>query len=393
MLDDSEGSAKPTERLMQGWIYRETWTTEEALFLALGISPDQETVEYCLIAHAARLDRARRDGMDRATPLAWLWWGERNGFPYHHEWWLAVTPRGPIGYDGRHFAFHRKEMLSDAYLRFERQLITKWARMPSWTPQEALDISLNFEPFTSVNWLGEGPEFGPTIREREDRFKRLNRAVAIGEISETATPRDYIRWLDRAGYIVSEAWRRAVGLLEGNDVPDQALAMPSENEHLRRELEEKVAELEARSVREQAELKALSKENQALRHQLRDRAEDIDALRAEADVGAAKYQEAMKTLEELRESNEGLKADRDTRQKKAAQTRRIVSLQKALLAAVVDGFGYSPREGGSGIAQHISDAASSLGFSLTAQTITSHLKESADAHVSQDDWEHLYPRK
>ncbi|MBO9401827.1 hypothetical protein [Shimia sp. R9_3] len=125
MKDAATLSAEPTETLMQAWIYQASWTTRDALLLALGVSPEAADAVEHIAPLSALLERTTSDGIRSAAPIDWLWWGEKNGVPFHSDWWLAITPQGPIGFDGQHFALLREEMLSDAYLQRERHLITK----------------------------------------------------------------------------------------------------------------------------------------------------------------------------------------------------------------------------------------------------------------------------
>lgn len=180
MTDCEQMPARPIEQLMQAWIHQSHWALEEALLLALGTSPDADDASETLQSHEALLARAKRSGDRFGAPSDWLWWAERNNIPFHTEWWLAITPEGPIGYDGQHFAYRRREMHSERYLQQERRLIGKWTRKPYWTARKAIDLSLNFDPFTADGWRGEAPETSDTICEREDRFRVLKRARENG---------------------------------------------------------------------------------------------------------------------------------------------------------------------------------------------------------------------
>lgn len=358
MIDKMPAPTRPTERLMQAWIHHDTWKAGEAISLALGTSPYGDAAAEPKELHRPLLERAGQDGLAVARPIDWLWWGEKNGLPYHADWWLGVTPEGPIGFDGRHFAFNREEMLSERYLRQERKLINKWARKPYWTTREAIDITLNFTPYRG-GWRGEAPETGETIREREDRFRIFGRAMESGQISEKASPRDYFIWFDKCGYFVSVAWRRALDMSGGSG--------------------------------EQAELKALALDNVTLKRDLKEKSKQIEAL--EISARSEPRAEGQAQIGKLRAEIKRLKADPDNPSQKAAMTRRINSLQKALLAAAVDCYSYDPRRPKSDAAQQISEKSSELGCRVTAQTISKHLNESADAHVDQAVWDVIFPRK
>ncbi|NIZ62309.1 hypothetical protein DL239_15140 [Sedimentitalea sp. CY04] len=360
MTDSMINPARPTESLMQAWIYRKLWTMNEAVALAAGITPVADADQDSLQSLQSLLERTERDGMRAATPKQWLWWGEKNDMPFHSDWWLAITPEGPTGFDGQHFAFNRGEMLSDAYLQQERRLINKWARKPYWTPREAIDLSLNFDPFTTDGWRGEAPETGETIREREDRFQMLERAAKVGDISEEAAPGDYILWLNKCGYIVSEAWWRAVGLkssiIESIEA-DQLAALTIENEKLRQDVKTKTDRIEELEAAE----KSVSTDGQAVE------------------------------IERLKKETARLKTDPENPREKAALTRRLNSLQKALLAAAVDGYSYDPRRARSDVAQQIAAKSDELGCPVTSQTVAKHLNESAEEHVDQAFWTAIYP--
>lgn len=337
MSDFEQASARPTEQLMQSWIYQSRWTLEEALLLALGVSPDDNRATEVLNEHGALLTRAKRSGERSGKPGFWLWWAERNNMPFHVDWWLAITPEGPIGYDGQHFAHHRREMLSEKYLQQERRLIGKWARKPYWTAREAIDLSLNFEPFSTDGWRGEAPETGETIRERDDRFRILERALEMGEISEKSSAKDYLLWLKQRGYYVSPTWQRALGVV------DQCFQKP-----------------------DPVELAELIADNAALREQMREKDERLSVLDAQ-----------------LKSSSSA----KDNGAQKSASTLRIASLQKALIACAVDGHGYNPRQKRSDVPKQIADKATELGCGLDPQTVRKFLKEASEQHVDSDYWD------
>ncbi|MCA0919238.1 hypothetical protein [Pseudooceanicola nanhaiensis] len=364
MTEDRRDNSEPTEALLQAWIYRDNWSLLDAVPLALGVTPDSEEASEVLKTQTVTLENAKRAGATVGSPKYWLWWGERNGLPFHDEWWMAVTPERPIGYDGRHLAFSRKQVFSERYLRQERRLIGNWARKPFWTPREAIDLSLNFDPFTTNGWQGEAPETGETIREREDRFLVLERALEIGAISEKASPLEYILWLEARGYYVSEAWRRAVGLRSENvqqAAENRSAELAAENEVLRRQLRERDARI--------TEL------------ELRLRAEDTKTCKSTDEI--SRFRRRIKELSE----------DPASPSEKGAQAKRIASLEKALLAAVVDGHSYDPRPAKCDVHRQVADKAKELDFTLSAQTVRRYLQESADVHVDQGVWELIYPTK
>lgn len=352
-------SVEPTEKLMQAWIYQPSWTIRDALILMLGLSPDDDGADDQLDPLRPLLDRTTRDGMRSAAPIDWLWWGERNGRPFHSAWWMAITPQGPIGFDGQHFALSRSEMLSETYLQQERRLITKWARKPYWTSREAIDLSLNFDPYTTDGWRGQAPEVGDTIRERHDRFLMLKRAAEVADISEKAAPKVYVEWLDKCGYIVSEAWRHAVGLKESGTASrsqDRCADLLGQVEELQRELEEKSARiLELESGKGHAEL--------------------VEGLECQVEL--------------LKLSNQRLANGAEGPRDKSAQKRRNISLQKALLAAAVDGYGYRPQDAKSDVPSQIAEMTRKLEIDVSAQSIRKHLRESSDEHVGQKVWENF----
>lgn len=361
MTEYEQVPAQPTERLMQAWIYQSSWSLEEAVLLAMGVSPDNDKAAELLEEHSALLSRAKRSGERSGAPGFWLWWAERNSMPFHTDWWLAITPEGPIGFDGQHFAHHRREMLSAEYLRQERRLIGIWARKPYWTQREAIDLSLNFEPFSTDGWRGDAPETGETIRERDDRFRILKRALEIGEIAEKASPLDYLLWLKMRGYYVSEAWRRAVGIMD-----------------------------RATQLADAGHLSELAAENVALIRQLKEKSARIEELEQEIEAETPKSAERLEEVSKLKKRIRQLLDGPDTPSEKGAQTKRIEYLQRSLLAAVVDAYGYNPRSLKSDVSQQIAAAATKLGYPLTAQTVRQHLKESADNHVERDVWDAIY---
>ena len=362
MAECAKALHRPSEQLMQAWIYKASWSIEEAIILASGLSPDAKNTAEVLDQGKDFSSRAIRSGKKMGTPREWLWWGEINAMPFHSDWWLAITPEGPIGFDGQHFAFQRAEMLSEKYLQHERFLIGKWARKPYWTAREAIDLSLNFDPFTSNGWRGDAPEKGATIRERDDRFLILKRALEIGEISEKSTPIEYLNWLETRGYYVSRAWRKAVSMnVRDAEIADteRIAALEIENEILLQRLEEangKVAELE-------------------------------QGLAQNEPMNAGQAVEVAKLRKKIAE----LSSDPESASAKGALAKRISCLEKALLCAAVDGHSYDPRQMKSDVPAQIADKSQQLGCSLTAQTVRKYLKECADYHVDGDVWSAIYP--
>lgn len=364
MTEHEQVPPPPTERLMQAWIYQSRWILEEAVLLALGVSPDDDKAAEVLDVNSALLARAKRSGERSGAPGFWLWWAERNNLPFHTDWWLAITPEDPIGFDGQHFAHHRREMLSAEYLRQERRLIGIWARKPYWTQREAIDLSLNFEPFTSDGWRGDAPETGETIREREDRFRILERAKEIGEIAEKASPQDYLLWLKSRGYYVSEAWRRAVGITDQNTQQADA-----------------------------GHLSELAAENATLIRQLEEKSARIEELEQEIEAEKPKSAERLEEVSKLKKRIRQLLDGPATPSEKGALARRIEYLERTLLAAAVDGYAYDPRQLKSDAPQQMANKAGELGCPLTAQTVRKQLKESADNHVESSVWDVIYPAK
>ncbi len=337
MIECEQAPVQPAEQLMQAWIYQNSWSLEEAVLLALGISPEDAGAAQVLEDHSALLTRAKRSGERFGAPEFWLWWAERNNLAFHTDWWLAVTPEGPIAFDGQHFAHRRQEMFSAKYARQERRLIGEWARKPYWTAREAIDLSLNFNPFTTDGWRGNAPETGETIRERDDRFLILERALEIGEISEKAPAKDYLHWLAKRGYYVSPAWRRAVGMPgHNNRYPDKVV-----------ENTETVAE------------------NEKLRDMLRVKDERLSDLEAKLEATSSA---------EL------------SRAQKSANSTRIATLQKALIACAVDGYSYTPIPKRSDVPKQIADKAAELGCGVDQQTVRKLLKEASELHVDGDYW-------
>ncbi|MFC3614759.1 hypothetical protein ACFORG_13380 [Lutimaribacter marinistellae] len=364
MIDNGKSTNKPTGALVEEWSYRSDWSLEEAALLALAVSPEASEADDLLRANAALLGGAKRSGDRFGAPLFWLWWGESNALPFHEDWWLAITPQGPIGYDGRHFAFNRAEIFSEDYRTQERALIGKWARKPYWTSREAVDLSLNFAPYSTQGWRGESPETSDTIREREDRFRILERALELEAITEQASPLDWLNWLGARGYYVSAAWKRAVGI--------EPLIIGRVGDHWVEKLVEENAELHRRLDQQSALVAEVEGRQQDGRETARARDKEIAGLRAK--------------IKELSEDPESPSA-------KGTQAKRIASLEKALLAAAVDGYSYDPRQAKSDVPAQIAAKAGELGTGLTSQTVRKYLKESADNHVDQGVWEQIHPRK
>ncbi|WP_108861801.1 hypothetical protein [Ruegeria sp. Alg231-54] len=337
MIECEQAPVKPTEQLIQAWVYQSSWSLKDAVLLALGISPDDAGAAKELDDHSALLTRTKRSGERFGAPVFWLWWAERNNLPFHADWWLAITPERPIVFDGQHFAHRRKEILSPEYAGQERILIGEWVRKPYWTAREAIDLSLNFKPFRTESWRGNAPETGETIRERDDRFLILERALEIGEISEKAPAKDYLLWLAKRGYYVSLAWRRAVGM------------PPHDGQH-------------PDTVVENAEIIA---ENEKLRDMLRAKDERLSALDAKLEASSS---------------------PENSRAQKSASTTRIATLQKALIACAVDGHSYTPIQKRSDVPKQIADKAAELGCGVDQQTVRRLLKEASELHVNSNYW-------
>ncbi|WP_283428011.1 hypothetical protein [Shimia sagamensis] len=362
--------------------------------MALGVSPDAEDAEDHIAPLALLLERTTGDGIRSGRPIDWLWWGERNGVPFHSDWWMAITPQGPIGFDGQHFALLRDEMLSDAFLQHERRLITKWARKPYWTPREAIDLSLNFGPFTTDSWRGQEPEFGDTIRERDDRFRTSERAVEAGDISEKAAPKDYVLWLDKCGYIVSEAWRRAVGLeskVFGHMEQAQLATLLEENAQLRQNLENLATKTDAQDD-VQRQLATLGDENENLRRQLVEQEKTIRGFEEQA-LQSGIESNSSEDIKELKKRIRLLHGERANYNEVGALTRRVEFLEIILLAAAVDGHSYDPRAGKSPIPKEIADKATALGNPIAQSTVRKYLQESSTKHIEPGVWEVIFPKK
>ncbi|MFD0978216.1 hypothetical protein [Tropicimonas aquimaris] len=356
---------RPGDALLVVWSGKSGWSHDEARALALGAEPGGVEV--------AKQFEARLEELV-LPPATWLQRGEEYGFLFHADWWLRISPAGPIGFDGRHFALNRSEILSEAFREQERRLISDWARKPYWTLREAIDLSLNFEPGTTNGWRGDAPETGETIRERDDRAHIAQRAVELGTLDEKVEPARFLRWLDGRGYYLSDQWRRAV-------LP--ALALPELTSDVVVDTDKSVDSGLKRQVRE------LTERAERLERELAD-------VRAEQGHRIAAHEGAnveAKTIEKLRKELRLLTDGCTSPTDKAAVSKNRATLQKALLAAAVDGYGYDPRHTRSDVPQQIADKAADMELGITAQTIRNTLREASDIHVGQNVWEKIHSNK
>ncbi|WP_209097352.1 hypothetical protein [Shimia sp. R10_1] len=244
---------------------------------------------------------------------------------------------------------------------------------------------MNFDPFTTDSWRGQEPEFGNTIRERDDRFRMLGRAVEVGDISEKAAPKDYVLWLDKCGYIISEAWRRAVGFerkVFGGMEQDQLSSLQEENARLRRDLEERATQATAQGD-VQRRLAALGDENENLQRQ-------VEALSVVSTDDKNEEANQIKKLQRrIRQLTEGPANPSE----KSALTRKVICLEKILIGAVCDAYNFDLRATRSDTAKQIAAKTVELNCDVAESTILNYIRESANTHVDPDVWGQMYPRK
>ncbi|MBO9401826.1 hypothetical protein [Shimia sp. R9_3] len=213
----------------------------------------------------------------------------------------------------------------------------------------------------------------------------LERAVEVGDISEKAAPKDYVLWLDKFGYIISEAWRRAVWI-ESNGrksmKQDQISALKEENAQLRRDLEERAAQAAAEGDA-QRQLAALGVENENLQRQ-------IEAL---AVASADDKNEEANQIQNLQRRIKQLSEDFANPSEKSALTRKVICLEKILIGAVCDAYNFDLRATRSDTAKQIAAKTVELNCDVAESTILNYIRESANTHVDPDVWGQMYPRK
>jgi len=162
----------------------------------------------------------------------------------------------------------------------------------------------------------------------------------------------------------SRAWRRAVGVMAENVTKT-----------------------------DESHSSVLAAENGDLRRQLRERDAKLTELEQRLQAKGAKSDKSTDEITRLRKRVEELSEDPVSPAVKGAQAKRISGLEKALLAAVVNGHSYDPRRAKCDVHSQVPDKAKELGFALTAQTVRKYLKESVDVHVDRQVWEQICPTK
>lgn len=192
-------------------------------------------------------------------------------------------------------------------------------------------------------------------------------------------------WLDKCGYIVSEAWRRAVGLeskVFGHMEEGQLATLLEENAQLRRDLECLVANKDAQDDLER-QLAALGDENASLRTQL-------EGQTVSSPTGKS---EGVKQIEKLQRRIKQLTEGPANPSEKSALTRKVACLEKALLGAACDAYSFDPRAKRSDAAKQIADKTTQLGCPTADSTVRDYLRESASIHVDSNIWDLIYSRK
>lgn len=82
-------------------------------------------------------------------------------------------------------------------------------------------------------------------------------------------------------------------------------------------------------------------------------------------------EERDEQLKELQKKLEAASRDEDSPTQKSASTRRIATLQKALIACAVDGHSYDPRKKRSDVLKQIADRSVELGCTIIQQQCAS----------------------
>ena len=92
--------------------------------------------------------------------------------------------------------------------------IDYWAKMPFWTAIEAACVSLNFDPdFLMEASLEDLQRDRSNFNAIEQRVRLTGRAVDIGKISKTASPKEWIIWLHEIDEPITEKLEHALSKL------------------------------------------------------------------------------------------------------------------------------------------------------------------------------------
>jgi len=214
----------------------------------------------------------------------------------------------------------------------------------------------------------------------------------VGDISEKAAPKDYVLWLDKCGYIISEAWRRAVGLertVFGGMEKDQLSSLQEDNAQLRRELESLLAKTGAQDDLEK-QVVALDEENENLLRQLKQQDPSVNGRTEKAQPPSCE-KEAAEEIKILRKQIRLLRGEPANHNEVGALTRKAEFLQILLLATAVDGHAFDPRSSKSNVPKEIADKSAQLGHAISASTVRKYLLESSSMYVDPDVWCAIFP--
>jgi hypothetical protein len=224
-----------------------------------------------------------------------------------------------------------------------------WSKASYWSLEEAVALSFGRSP-VQVGWetMKLYTHISPFARAYEQKRDLVLRAKGVQQLYEPVIPTFFLAWAKRIGIEVDKDLVAAVEA-RGEQIADWKTRFDELEGNFNRLLGV------ANDFRETASTQ-------------------IEKLQG---MVATLTEERDQLLRRLEEANRD-RSSRDEQKEKVLGTRERETLLRLIIAMAVDGYGYKPGSGRSGVTADITSALDHCGLHLDADTVRKWLKEAAE---------------
>ncbi len=253
-----------------------------------------------------------------------------------------------------------------------------WSKMPYWTLDEAVALSLGKAP-ERVKWkdVAEHAEMSAFARNYSRRRDLAQRAVGMKQLTDGVVPAVFMRWAKQNDLPVPDELVQIVEKRGQTSTDWPTLLKNCQDEH---------AETIARAKKEKDEIFKWAKEQQeeTLKWGKEQHSKALEMGKTMVDqVLADKIETVLQRdqiIAELNNKIAGLQSNADGSSvvaNDALNPKSRMSLLKLVLGMAIDGYGYDPKESKSPLAKELVDRLAALGIAIDEDTVRRWLREAA----------------
>lgn len=242
-----------------------------------------------------------------------------------------------------------------------------WAKLPVWTLDEAVSLSLGKNP-DLVDWdlIEIYRDDAPLANEFWDRRRLVHRYKEIGRLSDTVFPNDFIEWAHQTETDIPSGLKEAVEVRWQQAVDWRQLCYDQK------------AYYDELIGKWKSACDAIDGERQ----ELAGRIGGLTTAIEERDHSISQLRECWYLLEVARGEAKCNQPDRPL------HTKERESLLKITIGLAMSGHGYNPAEERSPAVREMIDDMAEFGISLSADTLRKYLREATAFVPLQRDEEH-----